>query len=375
MGNIQQLTSSQDIPTLIKTLIRIIPELNLRSFFLLFYDHFDPTSNQANVILGLTEGKVFDYANNAHEISISPDQLISDDFYPDRRFEWVVESINSHNKQHYGFSIMESPNKSTQFGRLGFHIGAAIQETIAFQEHESLLNAFRQSEARYKLLFQGVTDAIYVNPLSPDGTLGLISETNEVLCERLGYSRDELLHMSVQDFIIVKDGTFNIIASQFLTKNHMVFELVEVAKNGVQIPVEVNASSFDFNGQPSILFITRDITDRKQREAWDLQKSKFEERERVTREFVAKFSHELRNPLNAIIGFAEVLIDGQVDPVSPQQLDFLKDIHASGQYLLLLISEILDLTKIEAGRMEFPLDWFSLDQMLEPVKVQMAPLV
>ena len=126
------------------------------------------------------------------------------------------------------------------------------------------------------MLFQNVTDAIYVSPLSPDGNLGLISEINEVLCVRLGYSRDELLQMSVQDIIVAKDGTFNIIASQFLTKNRILFEMVEVTKRGLQIPVEVNASSFDFNGQPSILFITRDITERKLRQASDLKESKFQ---------------------------------------------------------------------------------------------------
>ena len=67
------------------------------------------------------------------------------------------------------------------------------------------------------------------------------------------------------------------------------------------------------------------------------------------------------------------MMDGQVDPVSPRQLECIKDIHTSGQYLLSLISEILDITKMETGKIEFPLDWFSLGQMLDPIRMQMIP--
>ena len=66
-------------------------------------------------------------------------------------------------------------------------------------------------------------------------------------------------------------------------------------------------------------------------------------------------------------------MDGQVNPLTPAQLECMEDIHASGQYLLSLISEILDITKIESGKMDFPLEWFSLGQMLNPVKMQMIP--
>jgi GAF domain-containing protein/HAMP domain-containing protein len=69
-------------------------------------------------------------------------------------------------------------------------------------------------------------------------------------------------------------------------------------------------------------------------------------------EFLANMSHELRTPLNAIIGFSEVLLERMFGELNVKQDDYLKDIHSSGKHLLSLINDILDLSKVEAGRME-----------------------
>ena len=69
--------------------------------------------------------------------------------------------------------------------------------------------------------------------------------------------------------------------------------------------------------------------------------------------FLASVSHELRTPLNGVIGFGELLYDGKLGPVSPEQLDVLGDILTSARHLLQLINDVLDLSKVEAGRMEF----------------------
>jgi signal transduction histidine kinase len=77
-------------------------------------------------------------------------------------------------------------------------------------------------------------------------------------------------------------------------------------------------------------------------------------------EFLANMSHELRTPLNAIIGFSEVLLERLFGDVNDKQQDYLQDIHSSGRHLLNLINDILDLSKVEAGRMELELSTFDL---------------
>jgi signal transduction histidine kinase len=82
-------------------------------------------------------------------------------------------------------------------------------------------------------------------------------------------------------------------------------------------------------------------------------------------EFLANMSHELRTPLNAIIGFSEVLTDRMFGDLNEKQEEYLKDIYASGTHLLSLINDILDLSKIEAGRMELELTDFHLPTALD----------
>jgi signal transduction histidine kinase/putative methionine-R-sulfoxide reductase with GAF domain len=82
-------------------------------------------------------------------------------------------------------------------------------------------------------------------------------------------------------------------------------------------------------------------------------------------EFLANMSHELRTPLNAIIGFSEVLTEQMFGELNDKQMEYLRDIHSSGQHLLTLINDVLDLSKIEAGKMELELSCFDLGLLLE----------
>jgi len=82
-------------------------------------------------------------------------------------------------------------------------------------------------------------------------------------------------------------------------------------------------------------------------------------------EFLANMSHELRTPLNAIIGFSEVLSEKIFGELNEKQADYMKDIHGSGRHLLSLINDILDLSKVEAGRMELEVTEFDLPAALD----------
>jgi signal transduction histidine kinase/DNA-binding response OmpR family regulator len=92
---------------------------------------------------------------------------------------------------------------------------------------------------------------------------------------------------------------------------------------------------------------------------------KLETASRAKSDFLANMSHELRTPLNAIIGFSEVLLEQMFGPLNDKQTEYLGDIVTSGRHLLLLINDTLDLSKIEAGKMELELATFALPAVLE----------
>ena len=109
--------------------------------------------------------------------------------------------------------------------------------------------------------------------------------------------------------------------------------------------------------------ISRDITERK-----------VYERNKLKSEFLANISHELRTPMNAIIGFSELLIDKKVGDLNAKQLDYLNDIHASGSHLLQLINDVLDLARIEAGKVHLTIETFSIQNAIEEVIKVINPL-
>ncbi|MEK7752753.1 MAG: ATP-binding protein, partial [Acidobacteriota bacterium] len=96
-----------------------------------------------------------------------------------------------------------------------------------------------------------------------------------------------------------------------------------------------------------------------------IKNAELEQADAMKSEFLANMSHELRTPLNAIIGFSEILKDGMAGTLTDEQNGFILDIHASGEHLLALINDILDLSKVEAGMMELEPELVDLGQLLQ----------
>jgi PAS domain S-box-containing protein len=137
--------------------------------------------------------------------------------------------------------------------------------------------------------------------------------------------------------------------------------------DGTIVWVDTAAALVQWDGQPASLSWLTDISRRKRMEE-ELIKSKdaAEFANRTKTEFLANMSHELRTPLNAIIGFAEVIKDQMFGPVGfGKYADYAKDIHSSGRHLLDVINDILDLSKLEAGKLELRESEVSLQHVAE----------
>ncbi len=111
--------------------------------------------------------------------------------------------------------------------------------------------------------------------------------------------------------------------------------------------------------------VSQDITELKHTEALRLAKEEAEAANRAKSEFLANMSHELRTPLNAMIGFSDMLSQQYYGPLTGKQVEYVQDIHESAAYLLALINDILDLSKIEAGRMDLETSRVDLKSLFE----------
>ncbi len=137
---------------------------------------------------------------------------------------------------------------------------------------------------------------------------------------------------------------------------HVIGKTVELAakrKDGSEFPVELSLSSWKARGGLFFTGVLSDITERKRTEEL-LMRAK-EDAERASKfkdQFLSTMSHELRTPLNAVLGFSDLLADERYGPLNDRQQRYVAHIHTGGKHLLKLISDILDLSKIEAGRME-----------------------
>ena len=130
-------------------------------------------------------------------------------------------------------------------------------------DREKMERALRDSEERYRELFNKANDGLVVHKALKDGKPGRIIEVNESLCNMLRYTRAELLEMSPWDFLkkeSVKNGEE--VGRQLRTEGSVLFERILVSRDGDEIPVEVNSHLIEVSGKPAVLGVLRDITDR-----------------------------------------------------------------------------------------------------------------
>ncbi|MDP2215794.1 MAG: PAS domain S-box protein [Methanolobus sp.] len=218
-----------------------------------------------------------------------------------------------------------------------------------------------KSERKYRSLIEQSNDAIFINRLD-----GRIIDVNSRACKMMGYTPEQLKRMSVID-LMVPDERENgsQVLETFKKQGSVHGETRYLTSKGNILDVEISASVLE--GYEDIAqAVVRDITERKKAEdIMLLAKIEAESANRSKSEFLASMSHELRTPLNSIIGFSDMLSEGYAGPLSDIQRKYTQYISTSGKYLLTLINNILDIAKIESGKMELEPEHFTMDEVFE----------
>jgi PAS domain S-box-containing protein len=236
--------------------------------------------------------------------------------------------------------------------------------------------ARKEEEATQALLDQRLRDQQFytrsliesnIDALMMTDPQGIISDVNKQMMALTGRTRDELIGAPCKNFF-TDPARAEAAIKRVLSENKVSdYELTVRAYNGTETVVSYNAATFHDRDRKlqGVFAAARDVTERKRFERTLEEKNvELEHASHMKSEFLATMSHELRTPLNAVIGFSEALKDGIAGDMTDTQREYISDIFTSGQHLLSLINDILDLSKVEAGMMALELEPVELEGLL-----------
>jgi len=223
----------------------------------------------------------------------------------------------------------------------------------------------RESEERFRMVFENIFDGIVIYEEYPDLFRRKLVDCNEQYAAMAGIPREELLKFeNTNDIQISLEESSNDARLESLsTRKSFRGSYSWIRPDGKDNIIEYISVPTIWRGKSYAIGIDRDITGHKRAEAELIAaKEKAEESDRLKSAFLANMSHEIRTPLNSIIGFSELMTDPDYD--TAQQLQFARIIIASGNNLLAIISDIMDISKIESGQVQVKKRLLSVNQLI-----------
>lgn len=355
---------------LLRNLIDSIPDLifykDKNSVYMGCNKAFERFINQSEKeVVGKTDLDLF-AKNRAKDFKASDQQMLIDgELYRSEEWETYPDG------QKVLLDTLKTPFFNSEREILGFiGISRNITELHEYRTRlEQLVKErteeLNRSEIRFRSVFEQIPVGIITFP-QKRGLEDLIGVTNQYVCDLLGYSRDEMAYLYLKHVIHPSDLTkFKRYIEKACEERYTpyVFTQRYLHKEGQVIWAEVTILGLEIKNTVQILSVISDITARRKAESElqrqqlelqylvaELQESKevAENANKSKSEFLANMSHELRTPLNAIVGFSQIL--GKDPQLGSKQAEQISIIDRSSQHLLELINDILELSKVEAGR-------------------------
>jgi PAS domain S-box-containing protein len=231
---------------------------------------------------------------------------------------------------------------------------AVGQQKLGYFAIYSDISELQRQRRYYESLFEASPTAIVTARLE-----GTVTSWNPAAEQLFGYTRDEAIGRQLDELVAAREDLFaearqrSALDAEGKTPGHLVTQ--RTRKDGSLVDVAIDSAPIVVAGGGYFALFT-DVSELQQRtrELAD-QSRQLEFASAHKSQFLANMSHELRTPLNAIIGFSDVLHEQMFGELNERQLAYVDDIRAAGQHLLSLINDVLDLAKIEAGRMDLEL--------------------
>ena len=229
-----------------------------------------------------------------------------------------------------------------------FTVGRELVDLRQAKDEKDRAESFLES------VFENIPGMLFIKDAK---TLKFV-RINRACEEAIGYSRAELIGKNAYDIFPEDEASFLTAKDLEVLQSGELLDIPEESirtkTKGVRILHAKKIPLFDANGAAQFLLgISEDITEIKQtRQALIQAKEDAERSNKFKDQFLSTMSHELRTPLNAVVGFSDLLTEEQYGPLNERQLRYVNHIRTGGKHLLSLINDILDLSKIEAGRLQ-----------------------